>query len=56
MLIEAVNPATLAWGIPASLLLLYWLNYLWFVYRISRSAGVRAPSVGDNPITCTQIT
>ncbi|KAF1732997.1 Cytochrome P450 52A13 [Beauveria bassiana] len=51
MLIEAVNTTTVALAIPVCLLLFVIVNWLTVAYKVAKSSGVRAPSIGDNPIS-----
>lgn len=53
MLIEAVNPSTVAVAIPVGLFLFFLLGRLTVAYKVSRSPGIRAASIGDNLFSST---
>lgn len=51
MLISSVGATTLTWAVPVSLFLIYVVNRLVLLYRLARAPGIRAASIGENPIS-----
>lgn len=53
MLMEAVNTSAVAVAIPVCLLLFLVLGRLMVAYKVAKSPGIRAASIGDNPFSGT---